>query len=210
MLAPLNQEADSTALPITSSPNRRCQIRYRQPLWSGYRRPSGTPFPWVGPSAVWGDKDTAVWGSWWLRSHCPSNPSAVRTWAPTGPGSRTSTTGRLGSAELSGKYPNLQHLRGEAERLAWALQSHRVVLLCSLAISFCFSQFGWCRDRPAPLLVNEPIAISSKIDLKSWICKRFWSSSILSLLGLHISLPLFTQVDIYICFITCQDQYSWN
>lgn len=129
MLAPLDYEADPTALPVTFSLNRRCQIHYRQPLWSGCTRPSGAPSSWAGPSAVWGDTDTAVWESWQHRSRCPSNPSAARTWGPIGPGSMMSSAGRLGPAGPGGKYPNLQHLWGK--RRGWPE-------LCSKPVFFCF------------------------------------------------------------------------
>lgn len=202
MLAPLNYEADSTA-PKTFSLNRRYQTHYRQPLWSGCTHPSGDPSPWVGPYAVWGDTDTAVWGSWRHRSRCPSNPSAARTWGSVGPGSMMSSAGRLGPVGLSGKYPNLQHLwgkrRGRSERNSHDSLLFFLVLFVQKETSNITGYRKHCNLKENWL---------GESGLQGFL--EFLNLHILALLGFHIGPRLFTKVGIYICFTTCQDHNNWH
>lgn len=172
MLAPVNYEAGSKTLGLTFSLNRRCQIRYRQPLWSGYTRPSGAPSPWVGPSAVWGDTDTAVWGSWRHQSRCPSNPSVARTWGPTGPGSMMSSAGRLGPAGPGGKYPNLQHLGGKRRE-----RCSPPVFFCFVHswFTFVFPSFINAETDQRQYQLSEALWLQVKL---TWRVKHFWNSSI--------------------------------
>lgn len=190
MLAPLIYEAGPTTLGLTSSLNRRCQIHYRQPLWSGYTHPSGARAPWVGPAAVWGDTDTAVWGSWRPPSRCPSTPSAATTWGPTGPGSMLSSAGRLGPAGPGGKYPKLQHLWGKGR--GWP---EHCWVLCNITsyCKHCYFKSNW-------------LGVSS---LQA--CLEFLNLHILALLGLHMSPSLFTQVDMHSGSITqMQTEADWG
>lgn len=120
-----------TGPPLVFLQNKSHQTHYRWPRDSIYPHLSVGPSQWGDPTAVASDTGTVVWVSWPTRSHCLSNPSTGKTWAPAGP------VGMMSSARRHGRAaPNETSLHVSMRQQRLEIDSEREVK----GQSFCWWQ----------------------------------------------------------------------